>query len=49
MWVYYMAIRDQTGRVIASDNTGSWRVIYDQSLEDMRVIGKATTIGMVKP
>ncbi|GAA1337267.1 hypothetical protein [Arthrobacter roseus] len=49
MYCYYMEVRDDTGRLWASDNTGDWRVMYDLALWHMETIKEAWTIGVLKP
>jgi hypothetical protein len=45
---YYRVVNTDTGRVMASDNTGNWRLMIDNALRDLDAIRHCASLGILK-
>ena len=45
---YYRVIDTETGKVLASDNTGNFRLILESASMDIQAIKRCVSIGIVK-
>jgi hypothetical protein len=45
---YYRVINMNTGKVLASDNTGNWQKMIDAALRDLNAIRQCASLGILK-